>query len=100
VVIRLAVTARKYQKVVARYLAFYENLSRLSKAFGLLNPMERAFEMWFEPRAQRSTSRLCRFHLTLYGIGRQRSGRGSAIKLLSAMRWLSAQMEHRLLKSH
>lgn len=46
VVIRLAVAARKYQGVVARYLAFYDNLSHLSKAFGLLKPMKRAFEMW------------------------------------------------------
>src|SRR6266545_5466218 len=46
VVIRLAVAAGKYEGVVARYLAFNENLSRLSKAFGLLKPMERAFEMW------------------------------------------------------
>lgn len=44
--IRLAVTARKYQRVVARYLAFYENLSRLSKAFRLLKPMGRAFAVW------------------------------------------------------
>ncbi len=45
-VIRLAVAARRYEGVVARYLAFYESLSRLSNAFGLLKPMERAFEMW------------------------------------------------------
>ena len=46
VVIRLAVPAQRYERVVARYLAFSENPSRLSKAFGLLEPIERAFEMW------------------------------------------------------
>ena len=46
IVIRLAVTARKYQQVVTRYLTFYDDLSRLSTAFRLLKPMERAFEMW------------------------------------------------------
>lgn len=46
IVIRLAVKARKYQQVVTRYLTLYDNLSGLSKAFSLLRPMERAFEMW------------------------------------------------------
>ena len=45
-VIRLAAAARRYESVVTRYLAFYEDLSRIAKAFHLLKPMEHAFEIW------------------------------------------------------
>lgn len=45
-VIRLAAATRKYESIVTRYLAFYEDLSRLAQAFDLLKPMEHAFEIW------------------------------------------------------
>jgi hypothetical protein len=44
--IRLAVAARRYESVANRYLALYEDPSRLAKAFDLLKPMEHAFEIW------------------------------------------------------
>jgi hypothetical protein len=49
---RLTVAASRYEAVVNRYLAYSANLRDLSRAFGLLKPMERAFETWV--RAARS----------------------------------------------
>jgi hypothetical protein len=46
VVIRLAVAASRYEGIVAQYQALYENPSDLSRAFGLLKPMKRAFQIW------------------------------------------------------
>jgi hypothetical protein len=54
VVIRLADAARGYERIVAEYLALSEDPSRLSKAFGLLAPMEHALETWI--RAARAAA--------------------------------------------